>query len=178
MALALQELMHEVPIMQVAEKYMVTEGLLQYLRNNVEMFAGMVTVFCGKLDWTDLERQIRSQFAFDMGSNTTDFRRTSKRAREFLHGGSISSDSLERPNLCEKRCDNNTIHSMEPSSAPDSLSMLASTPYNNKKAKVSPEVMTKENSHGLLLEDSLELSPITVQTSKQIYSSIKWIEKL
>ena len=138
MALALQELMHEVPITQVAEKYMVTEGPLQYLQNNVETVAGMVTVFCGKLDWTDLEHRIRSQFAFGMGSNTTDFRRTSKRAREFLHG-SISSDSPERPILHEKRCDNNTNHSMEPSSAPDSLSMLASTPYNNKKAKLSPE---------------------------------------
>ena len=176
MALALQEVMHEDPITQVAEKYMVTEGLLQYLRNQVENFAGMVAVFCGKLNWTDLENQIRSQFAFGMGSNTTDFRRTSKRPRESLHG-SISSDSPERPNICEKRCDNNIIPSMEPSSAPDSLSMLASTPYN-KKAKLSPEEVTKENLHGVLLEDSLELSPITAQTSKQIYNSIKWIEKL
>ena len=52
MALALQEVMHEVPIKQVAEKYMVTEGLLQYLWINMETFAGRVTVFCGKLDWT------------------------------------------------------------------------------------------------------------------------------
>ena len=162
MALALQEVMHEVPIKQVAEKYMVTEGLLQYLWINMETFAGRVTVFCGKLDWTDLESRICSQFAFGMGSNTTDFKRTSKRARElsYLHG-STSSDSPERPILNEKRCDNNTNHSMESSSD------------NNKKAKLSPEDVTKENSHGLLLKDSPEQSPIPVQTSKQIYSSIK-----
>ena len=54
-ALALHDLVHEVPIRRVARQYGATKGLLQTLQSAAGTFAGMVTAFCAKLGWANLE---------------------------------------------------------------------------------------------------------------------------
>lgn len=60
-ALALHDLVHEVPITHVAKRYGATKGLLQTLQSAAGTFAGMVTVFCNRLGWNNLELLL-SQF--------------------------------------------------------------------------------------------------------------------
>ncbi len=54
-ALALHDLVREIPIMQVARRYGATKGLLQTLQGAAGTFAGMVTMFCNRLGWSNLE---------------------------------------------------------------------------------------------------------------------------
>ena len=60
-ALALHDLVREVPLIHVASRYGVTKGLLQTLQSAAGTFAGMVTVFCSRLGWKNLELLL-SQF--------------------------------------------------------------------------------------------------------------------
>ena len=60
-ALALHDLVHEVPIPYVARRYGASKGLLQTLQSAAGTFAGMVTVFCNRLGWKNLELLL-SQF--------------------------------------------------------------------------------------------------------------------
>ena len=60
-ALALHDLVQEVPIVYVTRRYGATKGLLQTLQGAAGTFAGMVTVFCNKLGWKNLELLL-SQF--------------------------------------------------------------------------------------------------------------------
>ena len=59
--LALHDLVHEVPLDTVARKYGANRGMLQSLQSSAATFAGMVTVFCRKLGWNNLE-MLLSQF--------------------------------------------------------------------------------------------------------------------
>ncbi|XP_065179224.1 DNA polymerase theta-like [Sycon ciliatum] len=54
-ALALHDLVHEVPLAEVAAKYSASRGLLQSLQQAAATFAGMVTVFCSGLGWHNLQ---------------------------------------------------------------------------------------------------------------------------
>ena len=66
-ALVLHDLIQEVPIPLVAQKYNVPKGLLQNLQLSSSTFAGMVTVFCSKLGWKNLElllAQFQSRLEF------------------------------------------------------------------------------------------------------------------
>ncbi|KAK7072181.1 hypothetical protein SK128_021895, partial [Halocaridina rubra] len=60
-ALALHELVQEVPLNVVANKYGAARGMLQSLQQSAATFAGMVTVFCNRLGWHNLELLV-SQF--------------------------------------------------------------------------------------------------------------------
>lgn len=60
-SLALQELINEVPIHEVASKFKVNRGILQCLQQNASLFAGIVTAFCNALNW-DLLGLLVSQF--------------------------------------------------------------------------------------------------------------------
>ena len=60
-ALALHDLVHEVPIVYVTKRYGASKGLLQTLQSAAGTFAGMVTVFCNRLGWKNLELLL-SQF--------------------------------------------------------------------------------------------------------------------
>ena len=163
MAMALHELIHEVPITQVAERYRASKGLLQTLQSAVETFAGMMTVFCRRIGWRDLEDQL-SQFQNGLG---TDPKQTRKRPREFSYSqGATVTDCTETSSLCEKQTHNNkTDHSVKPSSSPDVMPVPAYTPCSKKKAKLSPEEMAAQRH---FIEDSMDPSPISVQTGEQI----------
>ena len=54
-ALALHDLVHEMPLAAVATKYGATKGMLQGLQQAASTFAGMVTVFSAKLGWNNME---------------------------------------------------------------------------------------------------------------------------
>ncbi|KAL0882195.1 hypothetical protein ABMA27_000739 [Loxostege sticticalis] len=60
-ALALQDLVNEVPLSEVAAKFQCARGLLQSLQQAAATFAGMVTAFCHQLGWKNMEMLI-SQF--------------------------------------------------------------------------------------------------------------------
>ncbi|XP_018493658.1 DNA polymerase theta [Galendromus occidentalis] len=60
-ALALNELVQEVPLSEVSEKFGLQKGLLQNLQQSAATFAGMVSIFCKRLGWHNLELLI-SQF--------------------------------------------------------------------------------------------------------------------
>ncbi|XP_059178781.1 DNA polymerase theta-like [Physella acuta] len=54
-ALVLNNLIQETPILDVAMKYNLNKGQLQSLQQTAATYAGMVTVFCGRLGWHNLE---------------------------------------------------------------------------------------------------------------------------
>lgn len=60
-ALALQDLINEVPLNVVADKFQCSRGLLQSLQQSASTFAGMVTAFSRQLGWSCVELLI-SQF--------------------------------------------------------------------------------------------------------------------
>lgn len=54
-ALALHDLVNEAPLKIVSQKYGASKGMLQSLQQASSTFAGMVTAFCHKLGWLNLE---------------------------------------------------------------------------------------------------------------------------
>ena len=54
-ALALHDLVNEMPLHKVAAKFGATKGMLQSLQQAASTFSGMVTVFCDRLGWNNLE---------------------------------------------------------------------------------------------------------------------------
>ncbi|PZC85504.1 hypothetical protein B5X24_HaOG216612 [Helicoverpa armigera] len=60
-ALALQDLVNEVPLAEVATKFQCARGFLQSLQQGAATFAGMVTAFCRQLGWKNMEMLV-SQF--------------------------------------------------------------------------------------------------------------------
>ncbi|KAI5732839.1 hypothetical protein M8J76_004718 [Diaphorina citri] len=60
-ALALQDIVNEMSLTEVAAKYACNKGMLQSLQQSASTFAGMVTQFCRKLGWSGFEPLV-SQF--------------------------------------------------------------------------------------------------------------------
>ncbi|KAK4419988.1 Helicase and polymerase-containing protein TEBICHI [Sesamum alatum] len=54
-ALILSRLVQEVPVGEVCEGFKVARGMVQALQENAGRFASMVSVFCERLGWNDLE---------------------------------------------------------------------------------------------------------------------------
>ncbi|PKA67186.1 DEAD-box ATP-dependent RNA helicase ISE2, chloroplastic [Apostasia shenzhenica] len=54
-ALMLSKLVQEVPVADVCEAFKVARGMIQALQENAGRFAAMVSAFCGRLGWHDLE---------------------------------------------------------------------------------------------------------------------------
>ncbi|XP_039165720.1 helicase and polymerase-containing protein TEBICHI [Eucalyptus grandis] len=54
-ALILARLVQEAPVAEVCEAYKVARGMVQALQENAGRFASMVSVFCERLGWHDLE---------------------------------------------------------------------------------------------------------------------------
>ena len=93
-ALALQDLVHEVPLHVVARRYGANRGMLQSLQSSAATFAGMVTVFCEKLGWTNMElllSQFQSRLSFGVERELCDLVRISllnaARARMLYNAG-------------------------------------------------------------------------------------------
>uniref|UniRef100_A0A182WJ43 DNA polymerase theta n=1 Tax=Anopheles minimus TaxID=112268 RepID=A0A182WJ43_9DIPT len=95
-ALALLELVHEVPLCTVARKFKCCRGLLQSLQQVSATFAGIVTSFCASLNWTLLQllvAQFRERLFFGVAHELLDLMRipslNGQRAR-LLHDGGIT----------------------------------------------------------------------------------------
>ncbi|RWS26877.1 hypothetical protein B4U80_10485 [Leptotrombidium deliense] len=54
-ALALNDVIQEMPLFDVTQKYKISKGQLQSMQHNVGTFASMIAVFCNKLGWNNLE---------------------------------------------------------------------------------------------------------------------------
>uniref|UniRef100_A0A182MCT4 DNA polymerase theta n=1 Tax=Anopheles culicifacies TaxID=139723 RepID=A0A182MCT4_9DIPT len=93
-ALALLELVHEVPLCTVARKFKCCRGLLQSLQQVSATFAGIVTSFCASLNWTLLQlvvAQFRERLFFGVAHELLDLMRipslNGQRARLLYDGG-------------------------------------------------------------------------------------------
>ena len=93
-ALALHDLVHEVSLADVAVKFGATKGMLQGLQQAASTFAGMVTVFCQRLGWNNLELlvgQFQDRLEFGVQRELTDLCRLASvdgaRARMLFDSG-------------------------------------------------------------------------------------------
>ena len=93
-ALALHDLVHEVSLADVAVKFGATKGMLQGLQQAASTFAGMVTVFCQRLGWNNLELlvgQFQDRLEFGIQRELTDLCRLASvdgaRARMLFDSG-------------------------------------------------------------------------------------------
>ena len=110
-ALALQDLVHEVPLNVAARRYGANRGMLQSLQGSAATFAGMVTVFCEKLGWTNMElllSQFQSRLSFGVVRELCDLVRitllNAARARMLYTAGyhTIASVAAAPPSAIEK----------------------------------------------------------------------------
>ncbi|XP_061687018.1 DNA polymerase theta isoform X2 [Syngnathoides biaculeatus] len=92
--LVLQDLVMEVPLGAVASKYKCNRGQLQSLQQSAATYAGMVTVFCRRLGWANMElllSQYQTRLSFGVQRELVDLVRvsllTATRARAFYAQG-------------------------------------------------------------------------------------------
>jgi DNA polymerase theta len=110
-ALALHDLVQEIPLHVVATRYGVSRGLLQSLQASAATFAGMVTVFCEKLSWHNMElllAQFQSRLHFGIEKELCELVTISllngQQARLLYNAGyrSLSSIAAASPSEIEK----------------------------------------------------------------------------
>ncbi|XP_076358965.1 DNA polymerase theta-like [Tachypleus tridentatus] len=110
-ALALNELVQEVPLSQVSRKYDCPKGVLQSLQQGAATFAGMVTVFCNRLGWHNLElliSQFHNRLHFGIQRELCDLVRltslNAQRARALYNGGyeTIAALAVADPHKIEQ----------------------------------------------------------------------------
>ncbi|XP_054156321.1 DNA polymerase theta-like [Oppia nitens] len=77
-ALALHDLVHEIPLKEVANKFKISKGVLQSMQQNSSSFAGMLTTFCNRLGWHNMEiliEQFQSRLFFGVQRELIDLMR-------------------------------------------------------------------------------------------------------
>jgi DNA polymerase theta len=100
-ALMLDDLIHEVPFNTIIQKYQVNRGTLQTLQITAAAYAGMVTIFCEKLKWTNLHlllSQFQNRLEFGVQSDLIELCRVpdmkAHEARILLDSGIKDIESL------------------------------------------------------------------------------------
>ncbi|XP_023124971.2 DNA polymerase theta [Amphiprion ocellaris] len=101
--LVLQDLVNEVPLGTVASKYNCNRGQLQSLQQSASTYAGMVTVFCKRLGWHNMElllSQYQTRLSFGVQRELVDLVRVSllnaTRARALYAQGLCTVAELAR----------------------------------------------------------------------------------
>ncbi|KAK2816995.1 hypothetical protein Q5P01_025186 [Channa striata] len=101
--LVLQDLVNEVPLGTVASKYSCSRGQLQSLQQSASTYAGMVTVFCKRLGWHNMElllSQYQTRLSFGVQRELIDLVRVSllnaTRARALYAQGLCTVAELAR----------------------------------------------------------------------------------
>uniref|UniRef100_A0ABM5FQZ1 DNA polymerase theta isoform X2 n=1 Tax=Pogona vitticeps TaxID=103695 RepID=A0ABM5FQZ1_9SAUR len=96
-SLALLDLINEVPLKDVAKKYGCNRGQLQSLQQSAATYAGMITIFCNRLGWHNMEQllsQFQSRLTFGVQRELCDLVRISllnaQRARALYNAGFIT----------------------------------------------------------------------------------------
>ncbi|ESO92507.1 hypothetical protein LOTGIDRAFT_120568 [Lottia gigantea] len=109
-ALVLHELVNEKPLNDIIKKYHCNKGQLSSLQQTAATFAGMVTVFCGKLGWHNLELilgQFQNRLTFGVQRELCDLVRitalNAQRARCLYNDGyqTVASLANADPNSVE-----------------------------------------------------------------------------
>ncbi|XP_050343845.1 DNA polymerase theta isoform X1 [Nymphalis io] len=109
-ALALQDLVNEVPLSEVSSKFQCARGFLQGLQQASSTFAGMVTAFCHPLGWKNMEMlisQFQDRLQFGIHSELLELMKLPSlngvRARTLFDAGfeTISSIASAVPNIIE-----------------------------------------------------------------------------
>uniref|UniRef100_A0A4W3GYT0 DNA polymerase theta n=1 Tax=Callorhinchus milii TaxID=7868 RepID=A0A4W3GYT0_CALMI len=107
-SLVLLDLINEVPLGIVAKKYCCSRGQLQSLQQSAATYAGMVTMFCSRLGWHNMElllSHFQSRLSFGIQRELCDLVRISllnaQRARALYGAGFFTVSDLARGNLLE-----------------------------------------------------------------------------
>ncbi|XP_010180926.1 PREDICTED: DNA polymerase theta, partial [Mesitornis unicolor] len=102
-SLALLDLISEVPLMDMTRKYGCSRGQLQSLQQSAATYAGMVTVFCNRLGWHNMElllSQFQSRLTFGVHRELCDLVRVSllnaQRARTLYNAGFVTVADLAK----------------------------------------------------------------------------------
>uniref|UniRef100_A0A663LMJ0 DNA polymerase theta n=1 Tax=Athene cunicularia TaxID=194338 RepID=A0A663LMJ0_ATHCN len=102
-SLALLDLISEVPLKDMTKKYGCSRGQLQSLQQSAATFAGMVTVFCNRLGWHNMElllSQFQSRLTFGVHRELCDLVRVSllnaQRARTLYNAGFVTVADLAK----------------------------------------------------------------------------------
>ncbi|XP_056015539.1 DNA polymerase theta-like [Ostrea edulis] len=106
--LILSDLVQEVPLGEVCHRYGCNKGQLQSLQQTAATFAGMVTVFCGRLGWYNLELilgQFQHRLTFGVQRELCDLVRLTllngQRARVLYEGGFHTVAALANANVAD-----------------------------------------------------------------------------
>ncbi|XP_031727746.1 DNA polymerase theta isoform X1 [Anarrhichthys ocellatus] len=106
--LVLQDLVNEVPLGTVASKYNCNRGQLQSLQQSASTYAGMVTVFCKRLGWHNMElllSQYQTRLSFGVQRELVDLVRVSllnaTRARAVYAQGLCTVAELARATVAD-----------------------------------------------------------------------------
>ncbi|KAF6733844.1 DNA polymerase theta [Oryzias melastigma] len=106
--LVLQDLVSEVPLGTVASKYNCNRGQLQSLQQSASTYAGMVTVFCKRLGWHNMElllSQYQTRLSFGVQRELVDLVRVSllnaTRARALYAQGLCTVAELARGTVAD-----------------------------------------------------------------------------
>lgn len=93
-ALALQDLVNEIPLNDVASKFGCARGMLQSLQQSASTFAGMLTIFSRQLGWSSVEiliSQFQDRLQFGINRDLLDLMRlpilNGPRARALYNAG-------------------------------------------------------------------------------------------
>ena len=107
-ALALLELVNEIPLKTVSRRYNINKGLLQSLQGSASTYAGMITKFCEKLGWKCLELlidQFQSRLSFGVTRELCELVRISllngARARLLYNSGYHTVSAVAVTSPCE-----------------------------------------------------------------------------
>ncbi|XP_015280018.1 PREDICTED: DNA polymerase theta [Gekko japonicus] len=107
-SLALLDLINEVPLKDVAKKYSCSRGQLQSLQQSAATYAGMITVFCNRLGWHNMEQllsQFQSRLTFGVQRELCDLVRISllnaQCARALYQAGFITVADLAKGNIAD-----------------------------------------------------------------------------
>ncbi|XP_074665096.1 LOW QUALITY PROTEIN: DNA polymerase theta [Strix aluco] len=102
-SLALLDLISEVPLKDMTKKYGCSRGQLQSLQQSAATYAGMVTVFCNRLGWHNMElllTQFQSRLTFGVHRELCDLVRVSllnaQRARTLYNAGFVTVADLAK----------------------------------------------------------------------------------
>ncbi|XP_068273560.1 DNA polymerase theta [Nyctibius grandis] len=102
-SLALLDLISEVPLKDMTKKYGCSRGQLQSLQQSAATYAGMVTVFCNRLGWHNMElllSQFQSRLTFGVHRELCDLVRVSllnaHRARTLYNAGFVTVADLAK----------------------------------------------------------------------------------
>ncbi|XP_023656412.2 DNA polymerase theta isoform X1 [Paramormyrops kingsleyae] len=106
--LVLLDLIDEIPLGNIARKYGCSRGQLQSLQQAASSYAGMVTVFCNRLGWHNLEillSQFQSRLSFGVQRELCDLVRISllnaQRARVLYSAGFVTVSEIARASAAD-----------------------------------------------------------------------------